>query len=306
MPDHNPKNLSDQEIEAMIAKAVAKQVPDICRQASEAPIIPQEMVDDILPRQFPRRNLWRRRLIAALFLLCLCAGGIFAYTWFSVRAIVSIDINPAVSLSLNRYEYVIDAQPLNDDGADVLNDLSLKRLDLDTALNALIGAMNRKGYLAEGGAASVFVSGDDEEYNQKLYEQISDDLAHLAPSVTTSPSEQAPSSETVQQETTLPSEDTQKETTPPSEQAPSSETVQQETTLPSSSSGTAISMAQAQQLALQKAGLPEKDVVWKKIEQDEDDGIIIYELEFISGHTEYECEIDAATGAFLKFEQEID
>ena len=164
MPDHNPKNLSDQEIEAMIAKAVAKQVPDICRQASEAPIIPQEMVDDILPRQFPRRNLWRRRLIAALFLLCLCAGSIFAYTWFSVRAIVSIDINPAVSLSLNRYEYVIDAQPLNDDGADVLNDLSLKRLDLDTALNALIGAMNRKGYLAEGGAASVFVSSDDEEY----------------------------------------------------------------------------------------------------------------------------------------------
>lgn len=293
MPDHNKKTLSDEQIESMIAKAVAKRVPNICKQAAEAPIVPLEMVDDIVPRQYPRRNLWRRRLVAAVLLLCLCAGGFFAYTWFSVKAVISIDINPGISLSLNRYEYVINAQPLNDDGADVLDDLNLERLDLDTALNALIGAMNRKGYLSEGATASVFVSGKDEDYNQKLYREVSEDFAHLAPSMVT---QQADSQQ--------PSDDQQPQSN--ETQTDNTQTQQPTETTPQQSTDTAVSLEQAQQLALQKAGLSDSEVIWKKLEQDEDDGRIVYELEFISGRTEYDCEIDAATGNFLKFEQEQD
>lgn len=327
MPDHNKKTLSDEQIESMIAKAVAKRVPNICKQAAEAPIVPLEMVDDIVPRQYPRRNLWPRRLVAAVLLLCLCAGGFFAYTWFSVKAIISIDINPGISLSLNRYEYVINAQPLNDDGADVLDDLNLERLDLDTALNALIGAMNRKGYLSEGATASVFVSGEDEDYNQKLYREVSEDFAHLAPSMVTQQADsQQPSDDQQSQsnETQTGSTQTQQSDSPSTQQADSqqpsddqqpqsnetqtdsTQTQQPTETTPQQSTDTAVSLEQAQQLALQKAGLSDSEVTWKKLEQDEDDGRIVYELEFISGRTEYDCEIDAATGNFLKFEQEQD
>ena len=296
MPDHNKKTLSDEQIESMIAKAVAKRVPNICKQAAEAPIVPLEMVDDIVPRQYPRRNLWPRRLVAAVLLFCLCAGGFFAYTWFSVKAVISIDINPGISLSLNRYEYVINAQPLNDDGADVLDDLNLERLDLDTALNALIGAMNRKGYLSEGATASVFVSGEDEDYNQKLYREVSEDFAHLAPSMVTQQADSQQPSDDQQPQ----SNETQTDSTQ-AQQSDSPSTQQ-----PQQSTDTAVSLEQAQQLALQKAGLSDSEVTWKKLEQDEDDGRIVYELEFISGRTEYDCEIDAATGNFLKFEQEQD
>lgn len=304
MPDHNKKTLSDEQIESMIAKAVAKRVPNICKQAAEAPIVPLEMVDDIVPRQYPRRNLWRRRLVAAVLLLCLCAGGFFAYTWFSVKAVISIDINPGISLSLNRYEYVINAQPLNDDGADVLDDLNLERLDLDTALNALIGAMNRKGYLSEGATASVFVSGKDEGYNQKLYREVSEDFAHLVPSMVTQQADsQQPSGDQQPQsnETQTGSTQTQQPDSSQAQQSDSPSTQQ-----PQQSTDTAVSLEQAQQLALQKAELSDSEVTWKKLEQDEDDGRIVYELEFISGRTEYDCEIDAATGNFLKFEQEQD
>ena len=319
MPDHNKKTLSDEQIESMIAKAVAKRVPNICKQAAEAPIVPLEMVDDIVPRQYPRRNLWRRRLVAAVLLLCLCAGGFFAYTWFSVKAVISIDINPGISLSLNRYEYVINAQPLNDDGADVLDDLNLERLDLDTALNALIGAMNRKGYLSEGATASVFVSGKDEGYNQKLYREVSEDFAHLAPSMVTQQADsQQPSDDQQSQSNETQTDSTQaQQSDSPSTQQPQSNETQTDSTQaqqsdspstqqPQQSTDTAVSLEQAQQLALQKAGLSDSEVIWKKLEQDEDDGRIVYELEFISGRTEYDCEIDAATGNFLKFEQEQD
>lgn len=304
MPDHNKKTLSDEQIESMIAKAVAKRVPNICKQAAEAPIVPLEMVDDIVPRQYPRRNLWPRRLVAAVLLLCLCAGGFFAYTWFSVKAVISIDINPGISLSLNRYEYVINAQPLNDDGADVLDDLNLERLDLDTALNALIGAMNRKGYLSEGATASVFVSGEDEDYNQKLYREVSEDFAHLAPSMVTQQADSQQPSDDQQPQSNETQTDSTQTQQPDSSQAQQSDSPS--TQQPQQSTDTAVSLEQAQQLALQKAGLSDSEVTWKKLEQDEDDGRIVYELEFISGRTEYDCEIDAATGNFLKFEQEQD
>ena len=304
MPDHNKKTLSDEQIESMIAKAVAKRVPNICKQAAEAPIVPLEMVDDIVPRQYPRRNLWPRRLVAAVLLLCLCAGGFFAYTWFSVKAIISIDINPGISLSLNRYEYVINAQPLNDDGADVLDDLNLERLDLDTALNALIGAMNRKGYLSEGATASVFVSGEDEDYNQKLYREVSEDFAHLAPSMVTQQADSQQPSDDQQPQSNETQTDSTQTQQPDSSQAKQSDSPS--TQQPQQSTDTAVSLEQAQQLALQKAELSDSEVTWKKLEQDEDDGRIVYELEFISGRTEYDCEIDAATGNFLKFEQEQD
>lgn len=73
----------------------------------------------------------------------------------------------------------------------------------------------------------------------------------------------------------------------------------------STSSQTQISLDQAKQIALQKAGLEDSQVMWEKAEKDEDDGKILYELEFSYNHTEFNCEVDLF-GNILKFEQETD
>ena len=71
-----------------------------------------------------------------------------------------------------------------------------------------------------------------------------------------------------------------------------------------SSSGAAISQDEAVQIALERVpGATAQDV---RIELDRDDGRILYEVEFHVGRTEYSYEIDAASGAILKAEQEID
>ena len=95
MAERKPnRKLTDQEVEYMLAKAVVQQVPDIYQQASSAPITPLTVVDEIVPRQFPRQRLRWQRLAAACVLLVLCAGGIFSWLWFSTKAVVSIDVNP--------------------------------------------------------------------------------------------------------------------------------------------------------------------------------------------------------------------
>ena len=100
------------------------------------------------------------------------------------------------------------------------------------------------------------------------------------------------------------------ETTKPSGQKPAS--ASNETTKPSDQkpapSGTVqdIGYAKAKSIALNHAGLSENQAYDMDIELDDEDGKLVYEIEFKSGNMEYDYEIDAHTGAILKHEAEID
>ena len=73
-------------------------------------------------------------------------------------------------------------------------------------------------------------------------------------------------------------------------------------------SGTAqdIGYAKAKSIALNHAGVSENEAYDMDIELDDEDGILVYEVEFKSGNMEYDYEINAATGAILKHESELD
>ena len=88
---------------------------------------------------------------------------------------------------------------------------------------------------------------------------------------------------------------TPNETTKPSDQKPDP-------------SGTAqdIGHAKAKSIALNHAGVSENEAYDMEIELDDEDGTLVYEVEFKSGGMEYSYEINAATGAVLKHETEID
>lgn len=63
-----------------------------------------------------------------------------------------------------------------------------------------------------------------------------------------------------------------------------------------------IGDAAALAIALEDADVAETDLTKKKVELDEEDGRMIYEVEFDVGRTEYEYEIDALSGGILKAE----
>ena len=73
-------------------------------------------------------------------------------------------------------------------------------------------------------------------------------------------------------------------------------------------SGTAqdIGYAKAKSIALNHAGVSENEAYDMDIELDDEDGILVYEVEFKSGNMEYDYEINAATGAILKHASELD
>ena len=63
-----------------------------------------------------------------------------------------------------------------------------------------------------------------------------------------------------------------------------------------------IGEAKAKAIALQDAGLKEEDVTFVRCHMDMDDGRMEYEVEFFSGNTEYDYDIDAATGAIVSMD----
>lgn len=65
-----------------------------------------------------------------------------------------------------------------------------------------------------------------------------------------------------------------------------------------------ISADKAQSIALQHAGVSASDATFRKAHLDRDDGIYVYEIEFVSGDLEYDYEIHATTGAILDWDRD--
>ena len=67
-----------------------------------------------------------------------------------------------------------------------------------------------------------------------------------------------------------------------------------------------IGEAKAKEIVLGKAGVNANNVTAYKVELDTHQGIMVYDVEFISEGLEYDCEINAVTGEVIKFEKEKD
>lgn len=65
-----------------------------------------------------------------------------------------------------------------------------------------------------------------------------------------------------------------------------------------------ITAEEAKNAALAHAGIAESSVAQLEIEFDSEDGLMVYEVEFYAGGTEYDYDINARTGEVVNFSRE--
>lgn len=99
---------------------------------------------------------------------------------------------------------------------------------------------------------------------------------------------------------TPPAQDVSNEKTP-NKETPNKETPNRET--PNESTPPSSGEETAKAAAFAHAGISPEDAQNVRVHSDWDDGMQIYEVDFRSGNTEYEYEIEAATGAVHKAEE---
>lgn len=98
---------------------------------------------------------------AAFVMLFGVLAGVLVYTGNNaVASVVSIDVNPSIEMKLNKKDVVVEIKALNEDGQKILGNMDLVGTDVEVALNALIGSMITNGYIDEL-ANSVLVSVDN-------------------------------------------------------------------------------------------------------------------------------------------------
>lgn len=106
------------------------------------------------------------------------------FTMFSVTAWayctpyyqVSLDVNPSIEYTVNRFNIVIGAQGVNEDGEQILENLNLQNQNIDQAIENTIQQIVGEGYLnqLEQGGIVVATYGIDEDDSQKIADRIRD------------------------------------------------------------------------------------------------------------------------------------
>lgn len=176
MTDHSDLKWNNDEIAGHLRSAVEALTPDVLSRIDFT--TPQEIYAG--PSKTAR--LYRRMRTAALaaaacLALAVVSGGVAGYQNRRVDSVIGIDVNPSIELSVNRRDKVLRAEALNADAREVLDNMDLENVDLDIAVNALIGSMVRHGYLDDlDNAILVTVANKDTEKAAVLRQDVVIDI----------------------------------------------------------------------------------------------------------------------------------
>ena len=127
-----------------------------------------------VPVPAPRRPVWKPLAAAAVFVLLL--GGIFGYRALDKNVCtVTVDINPSVTLTVNRLGRVKAVDTGNADAAALLADVDLAGKRTQDALGTLTDALTDADYLTDAdNTLLVTVEGASAAWAQKLGKAVYD------------------------------------------------------------------------------------------------------------------------------------
>ena len=327
----------DRRMERRIETAIVHAAPDrteelraACRQNTGGASLRQTGAEKgRTPRRFRPAAF-----AAAAAALILCVGALGFMIWRSANAVESrimLDVNPSLSITVNARERVIDVTALNADAQVIVGSMDLKGTQLEVAVNALVGSMLQNGYLGElQNAILVSVENNDAAKSAELQARITASINGLFPSSTLEP---AVLSQTVAESDDL---------TALAQQYGISEgkaaliraliaqdatlsfdtlaplgvneitliadsrglTAEEVTRTGTASQKAYIGEEQAKAAACAHAGVTQEQVSFSTTELDCEAGLFVYEIEFIVDQTEYDYDIDARTGAVVKYSSE--
>ncbi len=250
-----------------------------------------------------------------------------------VASTVSIDVNPALEIKVNKDQKVLSVIPKNDDAKEIIGNMDFSNTDVRVVVNAILGSMITKGYISEL-ANSILVSVDDADpetakvLQDKLMEDINKTISGgsfdgaVLGQVITNDEEM----DTVAAEYGITASKAQliKQITDQNPTLKFDDLVSlsindlnllKKDTKGISSIGVAseaayIGSEEAVRIALVNANIDKVDTEFLKVDFDYENGVICYDVSFHKNEEDlnydYDYNIDALTGEMISFEKELD
>ena len=345
------------KIEKQLNNAISNMVPDVLdkilaqceeREGLETMKFKKDKKEKalVVEEKTIKRRFFTPKLIGAMATVVICAFGIlgvnqYQKTMSAVDTVIDFDVNPSVEIKTNKKEEIVEVNALNDEGKTILQDMDLENVDLDVAVNALIGSMLKNGYISEAqNSILVSVKNDDEIKAKNLEEKISKDIDELlkAQNIQGSILSQMYNDDDEMEKLAkqynisegkaelinriVKAEMKDSKGNVYTFESLSKLSINELNVLLNSknvvlnnviSTGNAsetglIGQEKAKEIAFTKAGVTATTVSELEVELDCDDGVLVYEVEFRSGNNEYEYEYDihAKDGTIVKENAEIE
>lgn len=336
--------IDNNEIEKRLASALNAAAPDMLDDLmaeldlneKQEPSMKEKLADgeDDRYKKAVVRSRTFRTLISCAAAFILLVGGVTVWKNMNqkVLAVVDIDVNPSIELSINGKEKVVDVTAVNKDGEAILDGMDLKGSDIKTACNAIVGSMLTKGYLNDkSNSILLSVSSGDPSKGRAIETELSDGISsYMGSSPVTSAvlgqyvedsddlkefaSDNGISTGKAQLIRSLLAKEGAKMTEDSLLSLSTQELIVlgQERDVDGGTmhgeayTGEYIGYESALAAALSHAGLDSSQVSGTEVEMDCENGVIVYEVEFKYGGQEYEYEINASTGEIMASDTDVD
>lgn len=275
----------------------------------------------------PKRRFSVIAAAAVLILTLLGAGALsIQHSQHAVANSISLDVNPSIKIDVNKTEKVVAVTGLNEEGLQVIGSMDFKGSGVDVTVNALIGSMLRLGYINEA-ANSILISVDgDPDSGARLQSKLMDEISQLlstprftgsvmgvqltagdkalAAQYGVSEAKAALIQSIIAADSRYSFSDLAglsiNELNLLISDHSMQDTLTHVQTTGQASDSAFIGHEAAKAIALDHAGVSEKEVWDMEIELDSERGQMVYEIEFDSAAGEYSYDIDAYTGAIHK------
>ncbi len=143
-------------------------------------------VMELKAHQFPNHRALFSTLAACAACLCLLILG--AWQLMTPYGTVRMQINPDISLRVNRFDYVLDITPLNADGEVLLKGYDPGIQKVDAVLDALSDRAAQMGFLKEDGEIKITVQSSHKDWQVATQDRLIAQLElHTADSVIVTP-----------------------------------------------------------------------------------------------------------------------
>ncbi len=333
--------MNRKEIENKFRRMVSKNVPDVldevltqCEEKKDFKEV-RIMKKEIKEKRF---NFMNTKVATAVLALVIALGavvGVNYYESYQIDSVIDFDVNPSIEIMTNKKEEVIKANAKNDEGGKILEGMDLEKVQLDVAVNAIIGSMLKNGYITElQNSVLISVKNEDLDRAKELEKRVTDEINKVL-------GEKQINGAVLSQRYDDSLEDLSNKHNISSGKANlinkvleakikdsngmeyqfatlaklsinelnvllNSKEVKLEEVNTTGTSNTKgyITRDDAKKIALEKAGVSESKTFEMEIEMDTDDGFLYYEVEFKTSTHEYEYDINAEDGRVMEFDVE--
>ena len=251
-----------------------------------------------------------------------------------IVTVIDIDVNPSIEISADKNDKVVKVAAINSDAEKILDGMNLKNVDLNIAINAVIGSMAKNGYL-NNGKILVTVLNDNPQKAQTIRNEVMTDInASLKENSSNAEAEKFAKENGISvgkaifilnlsaKDNTLDTKSLSNMSLKEIAQIVKDkkidirdivnydaddsifENIEDQIEDDNLLSQVNITAAEAKEKALTHANLKAEDVTFIKVELDDENGKPFYEVEFVHNNVKYEYDINGTTGEIIKTEKE--